>query len=192
LTTTEQLYRVDYEIQVTHVARNAPGPHAPLVDKVEIGKRPILRVQDDLAMFEFQVFDAHFDVRLTNKTRRSTGEQFTFLLDRAEFIDPQGQSHALVFFYSIGNPGKRVPPGKHRTFQLAPSGYKERRGTLFGPPTVGRVAPTPEEIQRLYAEQIGRTFRLRLPVQVGTRVYEYDFDMRVARTVPRVQPKERF
>src|SRR5262249_56190433 len=104
--------------------------------------RPILRVGDEFAIFEWQVFDTLFDVRLTNVTKGSSGEPLTLLLDRAEFVDSQGQPHRLAFFFPTGNSLKEVGPGKNRTYRLVPSGYKEQHRTLFVPPVAGRVAKT--------------------------------------------------
>jgi hypothetical protein len=192
---TEQLYIVDYEIEVTRVTR-APqaDSYQPRLENIEISARPILRVEDELALFEWQFFDIGFDLRLTNRPKGSNAERLVVLSDRAEFVDDQGQSHGLTFRFTHGNPrkGKEIRPGKNSTYQLVPSDYLERRRTLFGPPIAGRVAKTPEELLELYEEQVGRTFQVRLRVQVGPRVYDYEFRMRVSRIVPRLMPKERF
>jgi hypothetical protein len=65
-----------------------------------------------------------------------------------------------------------------------PSDYRAERRALFGGPKPHRVVERPEQIQDLYKEHVGESFRFRLPIRVGELVYKYEFDIAVSKVEP--------
>ena len=193
LLAADTLYLVDYEMaaRVARLPQDESAVYSPRIETLEAKGRPYVRVQDDLATFEWQVFDSSFDVRVTNEARGEGGESFVVLWDRAELVDFHGRTHALAPTFSSGNPSGNIARGKKRVYQLRPV-YDPGQRTLFGSPQEGRVGTSPQEILDLYAGQVGRGFLVRLPIQVGARDYRYEFDLRVGKVLARVMPKERF
>lgn len=140
---------------------------------------PYARAEDERAAIDWAISDDSIHARITNKTEGSLFVRW----DRAEFVDSSGEVQALVPI-SVKPRSTLIKPGKQETYLVFPEDYRGRR-PLFNGPRAGWVVDDPDEVHLLYAEQIGQTFRIRLPIQVET-VYEYEFSFEVTRIEPRL------
>jgi len=203
---TSPLYMVEYVIHGTGVDRTPPVEgvrYRSLVEDGDISGWPVVRVEDDLAVFEWRVSDMSIQVWVTNKTNEGdrTPKRLTLQLERAEYVDPDGGVHDVVpLSWHKNRP--RVAPGKTRKYGFLPRDYREQHRAIFGGPIPGRVVEHPDEILDLYKDHVGNSFRMRLPIRVKELaktlrdldevVYAYEFDMTVSKVQPRIVPKTSF
>jgi hypothetical protein len=200
---------VEYVIHGTAVDRTPPADgvrYRSLVEKGEISGQPVVRFEDDLALFEWWVSDMSIQVRITNKTNEGdrTPKRLTLQLERAEYVDPDRRTHDLVVdhFFWWNRPSRVIKPGRSRGYRLVPADHKTQHRTLFGGPIPWRVVGHPDEILDLYKDHVGKRFRVRLPIRVKELartvgdldevVYAYEFDMTVSKVRPRVVQKTSF
>ena len=178
-----------YGIRSAGITRTPPPAdvmYAPSAQEVEVSGSPALRVEDDRAIFEWNVTPVFLAVRITNKSSRRdpSSESLVVLLDSAEFVDPGGGTHGLVPVSWVRNPPHVIAPGQRRVYRVFPADYGEERRALFGGPIPNLTVESPEGIRDLYREHVGKNFRIRLSVQVGEITYAYEFAMTVSEIHP--------
>ena len=176
-------YRAQYEIRSAGVARTpspADSTYLPSVEQIELEGGPVLRVEDDRAVFEWAISPDRLSFRITN----TGSELLTVLMDSVNFIDPDGEAHRVGPIFTSPDMPRVIPPGKREAYWVFPSDYAKKHLALFPGPVRHRVAETAEQIVDEYEDHLGKTFRIHVPVRVGEVRYEYEFAMVVSEIRP--------